>query len=213
VASSTGAVAIGWDNTSSNTYSVAFGSNNTASGAQSFVVGDNNVASAGGSATIGGTYGTSRALIGNRAFPSAIGTTAGARQFTFVTLGATTTDTTTTYLTSNGTSSINSATTNIVLANNSAFYFKGEIVAGVTAAGDTKGWTVEGVVKRGATAASIVFVGTPTVTSSYADAGASTWTISVATNTTIGGINVIAVGQTATSIRWVGTIQVVEMSY
>lgn len=204
---------VGNNNSASATYSFAIGNGTTASGLTSFSSGAQSTASTEGSVVLGGSYGTSRALVGNRVFPALIGTTAGARQFTLVTLGLSTTDATVSYMTSDGTSSINSTTTNIVLPNNSAFYFKGEIVAGVTAAGNTKGWSIEGVVKRGASAATVVFVGTPTVTSSFADAGASGWTITVAVNTTIGGINIVATGQAATAIRWVGTIQVVEMSY
>lgn len=228
-ASTTNCVAIGYTNTADGLRSIAIGSNNTATGQYSVAIGSNNTAigqysvvlSAWGTATtnslygaiVGGIYGNTRNLSGNLVFPSAIGTTSGARQLTIVTLGLDTTDATVSYLTSDGISAVNSATTNIVLPNNSAFYFKGTIVAGVTAGGNTKGWTIEGVAKRGATAATVAFVGTPTVTSSYADAGASTWTIAVSANTTIGGFNIVATGQAATNIRWVGTIQVVEMTY
>ena len=206
-------VALGQSNLASGSASIALGQSNTTTGTSAFVCGTQNTANPNYSATIGGTYGAARTLVGNRVFPAAFGTTSGARQFTVVTLGLDTTDTTTSYLTSNGVSSINSTTTNIVLADNSAFYFEGTIVAGVTGGGNTKSWKIEGVAKRGATAGSVAFVGTPTVTSSFADAGASTWTIAVAINTTIGGFNIVATGQATTNIRWVGTMQVVEMTY
>jgi hypothetical protein len=87
------------------------------------------------------------------------------------------------------------------------------VVAGVTGGGNTKGWTVEGVIKRGANAASTALVGTPTVTSSYADAGASTWTIAITADTTNGGLAVTFTGQAGTTIRAVAQISTTEMTF
>ena len=212
-ASGAASITMGSGNSASSTYSVAIGQSNTASGSYSFALGETNLAGTEYSVVLGGKLGSSRSLVGNKVFPAGFGLTSGARQLTFVILGLDTTDATTSYLTSIGINSINSTSGNIVLANNSAFYFKGTIVAGVTSGGNTKGWTIEGMVKRGASAATVTFVGTPTVTSSFADAGASSWTITVATNTTIGGINIVATGQASTNIRWVGNFEVVEMTY
>ena len=96
---------------------------------------------------------------------------------------------------------------------NSAYYFRGEIISGVTGGGDTKGFFIEGVIKRGANAASTALVGTPTVTSNYADAGASAWAIAVTADTTNGGIRVTFTGQAATTIRTVCQIRTTEMTY
>jgi hypothetical protein len=101
----------------------------------------------------------------------------------------------------------------VIMPNNSAYFFTGEVVAGVTGGGNTKGWTIEGVIKRGANAASTALVGTPTVTSTYADAGASTWTIAVTADTTNGGLAVTFTGQAATTIRTVCQIRTTEMTY
>ena len=86
-------------------------------------------------------------------------------------------------------------------------------VAGVTGGGNTKGWTIEGVIKRGAGVGTTALVGTPTVTSLYADAGASTWTIAVTADTTNGGLAVTFTGQAATTIRTVAQIRTTEMTY
>ena len=99
------------------------------------------------------------------------------------------------------------------MPNNSAYYFRGEIVSGVTGGGNTKGWYIEGVIKRGANAASTALVGTPTVMSSYADVGAATWTIAVTADTTYGGLAVTFTGQAATTIRTVAQIRTTEMTY
>jgi hypothetical protein len=98
------------------------------------------------------------------------------------------------------------------LPNNSAYFFTGEVVAGVTGGGNTKGWTIEGVIKRGANAAATTLVGT-TVTSMYADVGAATWTIAVTADTTNGGLAVTFTGQLATTIRCVAQIRTTEMTF
>jgi len=126
-------------------------------------------------------------------------------------IGAVTTDATATALRSNG----GAAGTNnqVILPNNSAYFFRGEVISGVTGGGNTKGWTIEGVIKRGANAASTALVGTPTVTSSFADAGAATWTIAVTADTTNGGLRVTFTGQAGTTIRTVCQIRTTEMTF
>jgi hypothetical protein len=101
----------------------------------------------------------------------------------------------------------------VILPNNSAYFFRGEVVAGVTGGGNTRGWVIEGVIKRGANAASTTLVGTPTVISSFADAGASTWVIAVTADTTNGGLAVTFTGQAGTTIRTVAQIRTTEMTY
>ena len=122
-----------------------------------------------------------------------------------------TTDATATILTSN--TSAASTTNQVILPNNSAYYFKGTVVAGVTGGGNTKGWTVEGVIKRGANAASTALVGTPTVLSSYGDAGATTWALTATADTTNGGLAITFTGQAGTTIRAVAQITTTEMTY
>ena len=91
-------------------------------------------------------------------------------------------------------------------------YFKGSVIAGVTGAGNTKGWSIEGVIKRGANAAATTLVGS-TVMSAYADVGAAAWTVALAADTTNGGLRVTVTGQAATTIRWVAKVESVEMTY
>ena len=126
-------------------------------------------------------------------------------------LGVQTTDATATVLRSN--TSAASTTNQVILPNNSAYTFQGTCVANVTGGGNTSGWKFEGVIKRGANAASTALVGTPTVTSSYADAGASTWVIAVTADTTNGGLAVTFTGQASTTIRTVAQIRTTEMTY
>jgi hypothetical protein len=203
---------------------------NTASGALSFIGGGFvNTASSqgtvigGGAANTanslygsiaGGVRGTTRAIQGNQAVAPCvvpIADVSGVSQLSLLVLARQTTDATPTVLTSN---SGGAGTTNqVILPNNSAYYFRGTVIANVTGGGNTKSWTIEGAIKRGANAASTALVGTPTVTSSFADAGASTWDIAVTADTTNGGLAVTFTGQAGTTIRVVAQIRTTEMTF
>ena len=166
------------------------------------------------SSILGGGNGNTRSIQGNQVSPASFGPidfASGVSQSSLLVLGRQTTDATPTVLAS---SSAAAGTTNqVILPNNSAYFFRGEVVSGVTGGGNTKGWTIEGVIKRGANAASTALVGTPTVTSLYADAGAATWTIAVTADTTNGGLRVTFTGQAATTIRTVCQIRTTEVTY
>jgi hypothetical protein len=159
---------------------------------------------------VGGAYGDTRTLYANTVLSSnATAGVSGTAQKTISTYSNTTTNATATILSTDG-STTASSTNQLNLPNNAAFYFKGEAIAAKTAAGNTKVWTIEGVIKRGANAASTVFVGTPTVTSNFADAGAAAWTLALTTNTSLGGLTITVTGQASTTIRWVVTLDVTE---
>jgi hypothetical protein len=202
-------------NTASNQNSaVVCGTSNTASGISALVAnGYGNVASGNFSSVLGGAFGTTRSIVGNVVAPAStnpISTTAGTQQSALLILGVQTTDATATVLRSN--TSAASTVNQVILPNNSAYYFRGTVVAGVTGGGNTKGWTIEGVIKRGANAASTTVVGV-TVMSSYGDAGAVTWTIAAAADTTNGGLKITFTGQAGTTIRVVAKIESTEMTF
>jgi hypothetical protein len=209
-------IAGGWNNQATGGYSVATGGQtNISSNSFSFVGGgSNNSANSVFSAIMGGYQGTTRSIDGNHVFPACnipISLTQGVSQAGLLVLGVQTTDATATVLRSN--SSAASSTNQVILPNNSAYYFRGEVVAGVTGGGNTKGWYVEGVIKRGAGVGTTALVGTPTVTSNYADAGASTWALTATADTTNGGLAITFTGQASTTIRCVAKISTVEMTY
>jgi hypothetical protein len=191
----------GWQNSATAfVATVGGGRSNVANGRYSFIG--------------GGNSGLARSITGYTVFPAnelPFSGGQGQSQAALLVLGVQTTDATPTVLRSdpNAASTINQ----VILPNNSAYFFRGEVVAGVTGGGNTKGWTIEGVIKRGANAASTTLVGTPTVTSSYADAGASTWTIAVTADTTNGGLAVTFTGQAGTTIRTVAQIRTTEMTF
>ena len=209
-------IAGGFANTASGQYSsIGGGYLHTASGTMAVVAGGYvNTASGDYSSILGGVRGTTRSIAGFYAMPAhvnPIADVAGVSQAGLLILGTQTTDATATALRSN--SSAAGTTNQVILPNNSAYYFRGEIISGVTGGGNTKGFFIEGVIKRGANAASTTLVGTPTVTSNYADAGASAWTIAVTADTTNGGLRVTFTGQAATTIRTVAQIRTTEMTY
>lgn len=195
--------------------SIVGGFQNTASGQGSFVgSGYLNTANGQFSAIMGGEAGTTRSIVGNHVFPACsepISIAVGVSQAALLVLAVQTTDATATALRSNASAA--GTGNQVILPNNSAYYFRGEIISGVTGGGNTKGWYIEGVIKRGANAASTALVGTPTVTSNYADAGASTWAIAVTADTTNGGLAVTFTGQASTTIRTVAQIRTTEMTY
>jgi hypothetical protein len=205
-------------------------SGNTSSGASSFVgagigqLATNNYtgivsgvghqANSQGSFVAGGYYGGTRGIDGNHVFPactSPIAGTLGISQSALLVLGVQTTDATTTVLRS--TSGAAGTTNQVILPNNSAYAFKGTVIANVTGGGNTKAWAIEGAIKRGANAASTALVGTPTVTSAYADAGASTWAITATADTTNGGLAITFTGQASTTIRCVAKLETVEVTF
>ena len=221
----------GSSNTATGQYSfVGGGQSNAASGLGSVVV-SGGFASASGlysvclggydqgansaySALIGGRRGTTRSIIGNVVFPASnipISGSTGVTQSALLLLGRETTDATATVLASDTIAA--SATNQVTLPNTSAYSFSGEVIAGVTGAGDSARWTINGAIKRGANAASTAMIGTPTVTMTHNDAGAATWVVAVTANTTLGCITVTVTGAAATTIRWVCKINTTEMTY
>jgi len=206
----------GQSNLASNAYTtVAGGFSNTASFNSSTVGGGSeNLANGIYSVIPGGRFGLSRQITGYHVFAACnapIASTGGVTQSALLLLGRQTTDATATVLTSN--TSAAGTTNQVILPNNSAYSFSGEVIAGVTGAGDTAAWNFKGAIKRGATAASTAVVGTVVLDRIAYDTGATAWTVAVTADTTNGGIAVTVTGAAATTIRWVCKINTTEMTY
>jgi hypothetical protein len=213
-ASGSGAVCIGNGTSSGSSSAVVGGSSNTASGSNAAVVGgSSNTADSTNGIVIGGAGGTTRSIIGNFVTPASngpIASSGGRHQLATLLLARQTTDATATRLTSNN--SGGGTTNQVILPNNSAYAFQGTCIANVTGAGDTSGWKFEGVIKRGANAASTALVAAVTPTVIAQDAGASTWVLAITADTTNGGIAVTVTGAAATTIRWVVQIETTEVT-
>ena len=206
----------GWNNTASASFcTVAGGQSNNSSGLFSAISGGSeNTASGYHSAILGGNFGTTRGIAGMQAISACsapIAGSAGVSQGGMLVLGVQTTDATATALRSN--TSAASTTNQVILPNNSAYLFKATVISGVTGGGNTSGWKLEGVIKRGANAASTTIVGTVTTTLLAQDAGASGWVIAATADTTNGGLRITFTGQASTTIRTVCKVETTEMTY
>lgn len=210
-----GVIAGGALNTVSDTFAtIAGGVSNTASGSRSAIVGGaNNAANSRLSTIVGGSYGTTRGIIGYAVFPShdsPIDTALGVSQSGLLILGRQTTNNSSLRLRSNAL--VGSTNNQLILADNSAVYFRGTVIANVTGGGNTKSWTFDGQIKRGSGAASTVLTGS-TVSSPYADAGASAWSVSLAADTTNGGLAINVVGDVSATVRWVCRLETTEVTF
>jgi hypothetical protein len=206
----------GDNNQATGTYAGVLGGSGNQASADSSVIcgGRDNQASGNGSFIAGGYNGSARGIVGYHVFPACnnpVASVNGVTQSGLLLLARQTTSNTATVLTSN--TSAAGTTNQVILPNNSAYSFSGEVIAGVTGAGNTARWTIAGAIKRGASAGTTAMVGTPTVTMTHNDAGASAWTVAVTADTTNGGIKVEVTGAASTTIRWVCKIETTEMTF
>ena len=195
--------------------SVMGGFQNTASGGGSAVTGGfQNIANSTQSTCVGGRRATTRSIVGNTVFSASenpIADAQGVSQAALLVLAVQTTDATATILRSN--TSAAGTTNQVILPNNSAYYFKGSIIANVTGAANGAAWSFEGAIMRGANAASTVLIGTVTLNRIAATAGASLWTVALTADTTNGGLAVTVTGLAATTIRWVAKVETTEVTF
>lgn len=203
-------------NTASGTSSfVGAGYGNSATGFCSSVLGGvSNTANQNFNSVIGGTNAIARSIVGYTVFPAngnPLNSNQGATQTALLVLARQTTDATATVLTSDTAAA--GTTNQVILPNNSAYYFKIEVIAGKTAAGDSKAVELKGAIKRGANAASTTLIGSVTSTVIAEDAGASAWTAVATADTTNGGIKLTVTGQASTTIRWVARCTTTEMTF
>lgn len=99
-----------------------------------------------------------------------------------------------------------SSTSQLTLVNNSAVSYEGNIIARDIVNGNSKHWKIAGLIKRGSTASTTTLVGSQSIVSSFADTGASAWTISLSADTTIGALAISATGSGTNTIRWTAHI-------
>jgi len=200
---------------SGNSSGIVAGGSNAASATYASILGGlANVANAQAATVIGGYYGTTRSIAGNTVTPasnSPIASAAGVSQSAVLVLGVQTTDATATVLRSN--TSAATTTNQVILPNNSAYTFQGTCIANVTGGSTTSGWKFEGVIKRGANAATTALVAAVTPTLIAQDVAAATWVLAITADTTNGGIAVTVTGAAATTIRWVSRIETTEVTF
>jgi len=99
----------------------------------------------------------------------------------------------------------------IILPNNSAYFFSGTIIARQDAASGTDmgAWEIKGAIRREGSA------GTTTLVKSTIDefSAPTGWSIALTADTTNGGLKIEVTGAAATNIRWVATVHTSEVTY
>lgn len=192
----------GSGNTSSNTGStVGGGIGNTSSGTYSTVPGGRNNVASGADSVAMGYMASTRSIAGAVARASGgLGNSAGDGQSMSLVLDTYTSNTTPTVLKSDSAGA--GVNNQYRLENGSSAVVRGSVVARVPA-GDSAMFDFVACIKRGANAASTTMVTACTPTVLAADAGASTWAITVDADTTNGCLRVSAVGESGKGIYWV----------
>lgn len=98
-------------------------------------------------------------------------------------------------------------------ANDSTYDFSGVIVARNTATDtESKSLKVDFLFRRGVAAANSAIVGSPTVTSRFADTGTAGWTAAVTADTTNGKPQIQVTGEAAKTLKWVGVFNVTKVT-
>lgn len=193
------------------------GAYNTASGDTSTVGGgSNNIASGYLSVIPGGNWALAE-LQGKLAHASGTFGNYGDAQFGRIILrGATTTNTSALVLTANASTA--SATNTLVLGNNKVYSYKIELVANSAVVGSgavygTSGgnWSLSGLIRRTADAASTALIGIPAVTAANIDSAISACTVALTADTTLGGLQIAVTGVANTNIHWVAVVTTTEV--
>lgn len=205
------AILSGINNTASGTRSAVLGgANNVVAGTDAAQIGGNSSSISGQQSTgLGGSGSNDRGNYNKMVWASGIFSSQGDAQTAWHLLRATTTNASATRLTANANAA--SAINSITLPNNGAFRFRGTVIAYEPATGDVKEWTFDGLIKRGAGAATTALVGVPTITSTYADAGAAAWSYAITADTGNGSPAFTGTGENSKTIHWLQKTETVEI--
>ena len=206
--------------TASNQYAFSVGNASLASGIGAIAMGPNTTASGTGSlalnryTTADGTYssafGNATHTFGiiTRAVFGHFHTVLGDCQKSNLALSVRTTNATATTLTVGG----GAASTNnqVILSDQSAYRFKGTIIGKQSGSTNAASWDVDGLIVRGANAASTTLaVSTVTLVQNTPAWGTPT----LAADTTNGGLRVQCIGAASTNIQWTAVIETTEVIY
>jgi hypothetical protein len=197
----------GQSNTASGQYATVLGGqSNTASGSYSLAGGVNSIANGSFSQALG--YGGNvNGIIGRNAYGKLHSVAGDAQTSTFIFAQRTTNATLTTF-TIEGTGA--AANNQVVLSNNSAYRFKGTIIAKQTATTNVAAWDIDGLIVRGANAAATTLL----ISNVILVQNTPAWgTPILSTDTTAGALRIQIQGAATTNIQWVANIQTTEVLY
>jgi len=196
----------GSSTTASGSYSVALGINNTASGYASLSLGryttaDGNYSSSFGNAT------KTNGIVGRFTRGHFLNDFADNQKSDFF-LGIRTTNATPATLTVGGGGA--STTNQVILTNQSAYRYKGTIIGKKSGTTDVAAWDVDGLIVRGANAASTtLLIDNVTLVQNTPAWG----TPDLTADTTNGGLKIEVTGAASTNIQWTATIETTEVIY
>ncbi|MFY7884859.1 MAG: hypothetical protein ACOVOV_08460, partial [Dolichospermum sp.] len=178
---------------------------NVASGTLSLAGGGSSIASGYGSVVLG-VGGNANSVRSRNVFANS-SVTGDAQKSTFIFRQRTTDGTLTTFtIEGTGASSVNQ----IVLNNNSAYRFKGTIIAKQSASTNVAAWDIDGLIVRGANAAATtLLISNVTLVQNTPAWGTPT----LSTDTVQGSLRIQIQGAAATNIQWVGNIETTEVIY
>ena len=204
----------GIGNAASGQYSTGIGGmSNTVGNQYSALVGGDNQLNLGiWCSVLGGSYTYDRGAWMSFVFGNskATGSNYGPHQFQTYILGANTADATATVMVSDANPA--GAANQIVMLDNMVIYCTIRVL-GYVSGGNAKSWNVTVVGQRGSGAATTSVVGSPTVSSDFASAGASGWGLAVAADTTNGCLKLTVTGQAATAIRWTAIAYTTQVGF
>jgi hypothetical protein len=193
----------------SGNYSTAIGSYSTASGNYSTAIGNSSTAS--GYASTASGYASTASQHGSRAHAAGYFSASGDAQFSAFVLRDTTLSSQSDTLKLDGTEE--AATGYFTIAANQALYFEGKVIAWVitgTKDNMAAAYKIEGLIQRdGSNNTTLVW---SSVTDKYEHADlAAALSVTLSANDTKECLNIICAGMTAQTIRWVATIDAVQV--
>ncbi|AXA66758.1 DUF2793 domain-containing protein [Pseudomonas oryzihabitans] len=200
----------GYNNIASGSGSSVSGGQSNSSGADyaSVLGGYTNTADAPYASVCGGYGAITRGVIGAEARASGNFSASGDAQRGRYILRQITADAAQTRLTADR--GVESANNQVTLPNGSSYLFIARIVA--RSSSGSSAWEIKGLISRGASAGSIAFVGTPSVTRIANDSAASAWAVTAVTDTSSGALAFAATGAAGVSVRWVADVETVEVA-
>lgn len=201
-------LAIGWSNTSNTEYyAVSIGQGNLANSRYAVAIGGANTASGWGS-FVCGLEASSFGLAGRHVYGGGQVAVKGDAQGSKIVLRVRTTNNTATTLVSYNAAA--STYNQLILQNNNAIRFKGTIIGKQSGTTDIAAWDIDGLIVRGANAASTVLnINNVTLVQNTPAWG----TPALSADTTNGGLKVEVTGAAATNIQWTAVIETTEVIY
>lgn len=181
---------------------ISGGSQNTVSGIAAAIVGGERNSAAGNYSVAMGFRAGTRAVTGMVAHSAQHFSTTGDAQYERYVMSRQSTSATPVTLTA--TQGAASASNQPLLPTNSSMSFTG-VVHGRNGTTSSAGWQISGTIKN--VSGTVSLVGTPTVTSIGADAGAAAWAVAVAADNTNKCLQINVTGAAATTINWVAFVE------